>query len=136
MGGRIGSIVLDDPLYWVTEKTTMTLGTEKRALDGSVVQSYLTAVFSVSTKHTFRFTWISYANLQSIKELIKGKSSFMINVTDTSASIGPCRFASDEPLAYKPVVDEEFFSPEEVKEGPLDLYNGEIHVWIDELPAT
>ena len=132
MGSRIGSVALGDPLYWVTEKLSTTLGTEKRALDGPVIQSYVSQSSNVHTKHTFRFTWITYSQLEAIKNLIQSRSSFSIQVTGTSAVISPCRFTRDEPLSYKPVVSEDFFSPEEVKGGPVDLYNGEIHVWIED----
>lgn len=130
MGGSIGAIQLDDPLYWVTKHQQTMLGCEKRALDGSIVQTWVTGTSKGDHKHIFRFTWITGAQLDSIKALIATRNSFNVKCTESSAAKGPCRFLLEEPLEYKPVPPEEFFSQEEVSGTPLDLYNGEIRVWL------
>lgn len=131
MGGSVGNISFADDLFWVTEPKRPSLISEKRALDGTVVQSWLSSQASqIDEQHTFRFTWVPRSTVQALRNLKKLKTTFTLKTSSGSSSL-TCRFiASEDAIDAKPVPPEDFFSSDAVEGTPLDLWNGEIKVWV------
>lgn len=131
MGSSIGGVTLDYSLHWPTQNVPLVPIVEKRALDGTVIQSYLQGqAATIDEEHTFEFTWITSGQLASIMALIKNKSTFTISCSITGPTVTNCRFRGTSPIKYDSVVNDEFFVAADANGTDLDLYNGSIDVWV------
>lgn len=139
MSASIGGVTLEYSLNWETQNIPLVPIIEKRALDGTIVQSYLQGqAATIDEPHTFKFNWITAAQLASIMALIKTKATFSISCSSSGPSLAGCRFRGSDPIKYDAVINDEFFSPADLavykaasgNDSPLDLYNGSIDVWV------
>lgn len=139
MGSLIGVVTLDYSLNWETQNIALVPIIEKRALDGTIIQSYLQGQAStIDEPHTFKFNWVTATQLAAIMALVKTKLAFTISCSSSGPNLIECRFRGSDPVKYKAVVDDEYFSPADLaiyktvhdKDSPLDLYNGSIDVWV------
>jgi len=135
MGGQIygsGITTIDfrDDLHWVSEGENEEIMSEKTALDGTRVQSWLTAQSGqVDSEHKFKFTWEPRSTIQTLATIKEAKSSFYLK-TSASATALLCRFAKSSPLTKSLVAKSDFLSPDAAEGNPTDLYSGELHLLV------
>ena len=131
MGGTIGGASFQFDLHWVTQFEGHPVASQKTAIDGTIVTCMAGAPAGSITPngiHTFKFTWASQAQLAVLKSLAANPTmTFSISTGIGEPSVS-ARCVAKNALKYQPVVNYEGFTDGQVKDGPHDLYDGEIKV--------
>lgn len=115
--------------HWATKFRPTLCTSVRRNLAGEIVVCAVIGPDRPTGPHTFKFFWATHDEVMDLRELAHNGEPF--NVSTAEAGTIRVFFASaDNAITAEPVIPSEFFSHDQVLDGDLDLYNGEINVVI------
>ena len=129
-GGTIGGIQLEDPIQIENQFSSIASTQVKRSFDGSYVVSSLVRTVQEG-RYKLKVFWVTQAQMEGIRTLINNGTAFGVAAhTWGGANVTTITNARGIPGTDKftAVTDGDFFSHDIVRNGNLDIYNGEFEV--------
>lgn len=128
MGGSIGAVSFPYNLYFVDEYEPAPIRFEDMGFDGTIMQIIVGGTAQLARK--IRFEWITQDQLDTLKGYAETGQRYTVNLGGTGGS-HVIRFLSKNAITYRPVPPEDGFTHQDVDGTALDLYNGEMNVYVD-----
>jgi hypothetical protein len=131
MSALVGTVILDDDLYWVTQFQDVGMSAKKTTLSGAIVVSrmkFSSITGSTDQEHTFEFFWATGKQVAQMRSLFLDLTAItIIPCIELGPSLLGCVPIADG-FKASPVVSKDFMSHARIKGTPLDLYNGELRL--------